>query len=50
LDFSPTDSFSIALDLNKVTAQEVNVNCTLTVLRVENVVGGAVAGEIVSKI
>jgi Ca2+-binding RTX toxin-like protein len=41
LDFSATDTWSITLDLNKVTSQAVNANLTLTVLRVENVVGGA---------
>jgi Ca2+-binding RTX toxin-like protein len=41
LDFSKTDTLSITIDLNKITAQAVNANLTLTVLRVENVVGGS---------
>jgi Ca2+-binding RTX toxin-like protein len=41
LDFSKTDSLAITLDLSKVTAQAINAYLTLTVLRVENVVGGA---------
>jgi Ca2+-binding RTX toxin-like protein len=41
LDFSQTDSFSITVNLNTITAQAVNANLALTALRVENVVGGS---------